>query len=65
MVITLRGLEIAGLKVEEAIRIVGSKDALQAVIAGIQIATGNTGGFACKWRPSVDETDNYVFDGAL
>jgi hypothetical protein len=46
MVIALRGLKIASLKV--AIRIVGSKHALQAVIAGMQIANGNTGGFVRK-----------------
>jgi hypothetical protein len=63
MVIALRGLEIASLKAGEAIRMVGSKDALQAVIAGIQIANGNTGGFVCKWRAGQNKTANtYIIE---
>jgi hypothetical protein len=33
---------------DEAIRIIGSKDVLQAVVAGRQSATGNVRGFARK-----------------
>jgi hypothetical protein len=35
---------------DEAVRIIGSKDVLQAVIAGKQIANGNVRGFVRKWR---------------
>jgi site-specific DNA recombinase len=50
---------------DKSIRIICSKDVLQAVIAGKQIANGNVRGFVRKWPPSVDETDNYVSAGAL
>ena len=39
---------------ETAIRIIGSKDVLQAVIAGKQIASGNVRGFVRKWRARRD-----------
>jgi hypothetical protein len=39
---------------DNAIRIVGSKDVLQAVIAGKQIANGNVRGFVRKWRARRD-----------
>jgi site-specific DNA recombinase len=39
---------------EAAIRIVGSKDVLQAVIAGKQTANGNVRGFVRKWRARRD-----------
>lgn len=35
---------------DKAVRIIGSKDVLQAVIAGKQIAKGKVSGFVCKWR---------------
>ena len=38
----------------KAIRIIGSKDVLQAVIAGKQIANGNVRGFVRKWRARED-----------
>ena len=50
---------------DRAIRIYGSKASLeQAVIGGEQIGKG-VRSFIRKWRPSVDETDNYVSAGAL
>ena len=39
---------------DKAIRIIGSKDVLQAVIAGKQIANGNVRGFVRKWRARTD-----------
>lgn len=48
-----------------AIRIIGNKDVLQAAVAGKQTENGNVRGFVRKWRPTVDETDNYVSAGAL
>jgi site-specific DNA recombinase len=39
---------------EKAIRIIGSRDALQAVIAGKQNANGNVCGFVRKWRARRD-----------
>jgi len=39
---------------DEAVRIVGSKDVLQAVIAGKQNANGNVRGFVRKWRARHD-----------
>src|SRR5438128_8269667 len=35
---------------DKAIRIIGNKDILQAVIAGKQTANGNVRGFVRKWR---------------
>jgi hypothetical protein len=35
---------------DKAIRIIGNKDVLQAVIAGKQNANGNVRGFVRKWR---------------
>ena len=39
---------------DNAIRIVGSKDVLQAVIAGKQTTNGNVRGFVRKWRARDD-----------
>jgi len=39
---------------DQAIRIIGSKDVLQAVIAGKQTANGNVRGFVRKWRARRD-----------
>jgi site-specific DNA recombinase len=39
---------------DNAIRIIGSKDVLQAVIAGKQTANGNVRGFVRKWRARDD-----------
>ncbi len=39
---------------DSAIRIIGSKDVLQAVIAGKQTANGNVRGFVRKWRAGRD-----------
>ena len=39
---------------DKAIRIIGSKDVLQAVIAGKQTANGNVRGFVRKWRARDD-----------
>ncbi len=39
---------------DDAIRIIGSKDVLQAVIAGKQTANGNVRGFVRKWRARDD-----------
>ena len=50
---------------DKVIRIHGSKASLeQAVIAKEQFGKG-VRSFICSWRPSVDETDNYVSAGAL
>ena len=39
---------------DNAVRIIGSKDVLQAVIAGKQNANGNVRGFVRKWRARTD-----------
>ena len=39
---------------DDSIRIIGSKDVLQAVIAGKQTANGNVRGFVRKWRARRD-----------
>jgi len=39
---------------EKAIRIIGSRDVLQAIIAGKQNANGNVRGFVRKWRARRD-----------
>ena len=43
---------------DKAVRIVGSKDVLQAVIAGKQNANGNVRGFVRKWCAGEDESAN-------
>ena len=40
---------------DKAIRIVGSKDILQAAIAGKQTENGNVRGFVRKWRANRDK----------
>ena len=50
---------------DHSIRIIGDKNTLENVIAGDQSANPNVRSFVRKWRPSVDETDNYVSAGAL
>ncbi|MCC8962465.1 hypothetical protein H8A95_09095 [Bradyrhizobium sp. Pear76] len=49
----------------QAIRIIGSKDILQAAIAGKQTENGNVRGFVCKWRTTADEDGHYCFAVAL
>jgi site-specific DNA recombinase len=39
---------------DKAIRIIGNKDVLRAVIAGKQTTNGNVRGFVCKWRARRD-----------
>jgi site-specific DNA recombinase len=39
---------------DKAVRIIGSKDVLQAIIAGKQTANGNVRGFVRKWRTRHD-----------
>ena len=43
---------------DKAIRIIGNKDVLQAVIAGKQNANGNVRGFVRKWRALQNKTAN-------
>jgi hypothetical protein len=43
---------------DKAIRIIGNKDILQAVIAGKQTANRNVRGFVCKWRAIQNKTTN-------
>ncbi len=51
---------------DNAIRIIGSKDALRAVIAGKQTANGNVRGFVRKWRASQNKTTTtYVIEIAI
>jgi len=51
---------------DRAIRIIGSRDVLQAVIAGKQTANGNVRGFVRKWRASQNKTANtYVIEIAI
>jgi hypothetical protein len=50
---------------DKAIRIIGSKDILQAAIAGKQIENENVRGFVRKWRATVDEDGHYCFAVAL
>ena len=51
---------------DKAIRIIGSKDVLQGVIAGKQTANGNVRGFVRKWRASQNKTANpYVIEIAI
>lgn len=48
---------------DKAIRIIGSKDVLQAVIAGKQNANGNVRGFVREWRAIQNKTANsYVIE---
>jgi site-specific DNA recombinase len=42
---------------DNAVRIIGSKDVLQAVIAGKQNANGNVRGFVRKWRARKEATN--------
>jgi hypothetical protein len=46
-------------------QVIGSKDVLQAVIAGKQNANVNVRGFVGKWRAVSDEDENYVYSIAL
>ena len=47
----------------KAIRIIGSRDVLQAVIAGKQTANGSVRGFVRNWRARRNKTANtYVFE---
>ena len=48
---------------EKAIRIIGSRDVLQAIIAGKQNANGNVRGFVRKWRAIQNKTANsYIIE---
>lgn len=48
---------------DQAIRIIGSKDILQAAIAGKQTENGNVRGFVRKWRANQNRTTNsYVIE---
>ena len=48
---------------DKAVRIVGNKDVLQAVIAGKQTANGNVRGFVRNWRAIQNKTaDSYVIE---
>ena len=48
---------------DQAIRIIGSKDVLKAVIAGKQNANGNVRGFVREWRTTQNKTANsYVIE---
>lgn len=49
----------------KTIRIVGSKDVLAGAVMAKKAARDNVRSFVPEWRPSVDETDNYVSAGAL
>lgn len=46
---------------DKAIRIIGSKDVLQVVIAGKQNANGNVRNFVRKWRARKDSNSNSQF----
>ncbi len=51
---------------DKSIRTIGSKDVLQAVIAGKQNANGNVRGFVRKWRAIQNKTANsYIIDIAI
>jgi len=51
---------------DNAIRIIGSKDVLQAVIAGQQTANGNVRGFVRKWRTIQNKNMNsYIIEIAI
>jgi hypothetical protein len=51
---------------DTAVRIIGSKDVLQAVIAGKQIENGNVRGFVRKWRAIQNKTANsYIIEIAI
>lgn len=51
---------------DKAIRIVGSKDVLQAVIAGKQNANGDARGFVRNWRAiQYKNTNSYVIEIVL
>jgi site-specific DNA recombinase len=50
---------------DKAIRIIGSRDILQAAIAGKQIENGSIRGFVRNWRATVDEDGHYCFAVAL
>jgi site-specific DNA recombinase len=50
---------------DQAIRIIGSKDILQAAVAGKQTENGNFRGFVRKWRAAADEDGHYCIAVAL
>jgi site-specific DNA recombinase len=50
---------------DKAIRIIGSRDILQAAIAGKQIENGNVGGFVRKWRAIQNNTANSYVEIAI
>jgi site-specific DNA recombinase len=50
---------------DRAVRIIGSKEVLQAVIAGKQNTNGNVRVFVRKWRATVDKDGHYSFAVAL
>lgn len=43
---------------DKAVRIIGSKDALQAVLAGKQTTNGNVHGFVRKWFATQNRATN-------
>ena len=51
---------------DKAIRIIGSRDVLQAVIAGKQTANGNVRGFVRNRCPTQNKnTNTYVFEVSI
>lgn len=50
---------------DEEIRIHGRRDVLERLVMDGGAAPAGVPSFVRKWRPSVDETDNYVSAGAL
>lgn len=51
---------------DRTIRIIGSRDILQAAIAGKQTENGNVRGFVRKWRAGEDETGHhYIIAGSI
>jgi hypothetical protein len=63
---TIRSIGDAVEVDDKAIRIIGSKDVLQAVIAGKQNANGDVRGFVRNWRAIQNKTANsYVIEIAM
>ena len=54
----LRSIIVAVEVDDKAVRIIGSKDAVQAVIAGEQTANGNVHDFIRKWLATQNKTTN-------
>ena len=63
----IRSIIIDAVEVDDqAVRIIGSRDILQAIIAGKQNTNGEVRGFVRKWRAIQNKTTNsYIIEIAI